>query len=162
MDRYGYDLSGGSTGLTPVYALVPGFHDPRDGYARDLLAVRCLQGVVTYVPEKPDESSPYLDLRTGQPVFEVTIAQAWGYSAQRLNPLPKSAVPTGVDITPAIQRAMAACGKKSDKRLGLAPERLPNDIEAGPGLRAGGRVHPLHWPKTPPQSRPRPAASTVT
>ena len=125
--RYGYDESTAS--LSPVYALVPQFHDPKDGYARDLLAAQCLTGVVEYRVVAPDEQTSLIDPRTGQLEFNEQVAAQYGYPQLHMPADADSAVPDGVTITPEIQSAMQACGQKADERLGTPPERLLNDIE---------------------------------
>ncbi|MBK5224483.1 MAG: hypothetical protein JJE52_16730 [Acidimicrobiia bacterium] len=127
-DRYGYDLATAS--LTPVYELVPEHKDIRDDYARDLLAQRCLEGVVDYTPITPDVVSPFSDYRTGQRVFNEEIAAQWGYSATRVNPLGHGPLPPGVTVTPAIDEAMRECGRETDERLGQPPQMLLGEIEA--------------------------------
>ena len=126
--RYGYDV--GSTDLTPVYALVPQYRDPRDGYARDLLAARCLAGVVTYVAVPPGSADPFTDERTGQPLFTAEIAARWGYPALRGSEAAvDTAVPDEVEITDEIHASMVECGKAADERLGAVPERFLADVE---------------------------------
>ncbi|GAA3232251.1 hypothetical protein GCM10010488_38840 [Oerskovia jenensis] len=123
--RYGYDES--TATHTPVYELVPQFNDPRDGYARDLLAQQCLQGVIEYLPVVPGSGSPLYDARTGELAFDEQIAQQWGYVSLRLPPA-NPVVPGGVEITPEMQDAMIACGKKTDERLGDVPARFLNGV----------------------------------
>lgn len=126
-DRYGYSLDSASE--TPVFAIVAGYKDSRDGYARDLLAQRCLQGVVDYRPIRLGEQSSVFDERTGQPIFNEQIAARWGYSALRLNPPSDGAVGDDVEITPALRAAMEACGKEADERLGRPPSRPLEAVE---------------------------------
>ncbi|MET4223968.1 hypothetical protein [Oerskovia enterophila] len=125
---YGYDES--TATLTPVYELVPQFNDPRDGYARDLLAQECLQGVVEYRPAEPGGEPTLFDARTGQARFDEQIAQQWGYPHLRSEPARDSGVPDGVEITPATQDAMIACGQRTDERLGAVPSRYLSTVEA--------------------------------
>jgi hypothetical protein len=124
--RIGYDIAGSD--LTPVFAAVPQYKDPREAYARDLLARDCLRGIVEYRVEPP-KSSEYYDERTGQGVFDERVAQKWGYSASRVNPAPDTAVRDSVTITPEINQKMIGCGKATDRRLGRAPEKTLTDIE---------------------------------
>lgn len=126
-DRYGYDLRNPS--LTPVYALIPEYNDPRDGYARDLLARRCLEGVIEYRPINLGEGDEFSDERTGQPVFNERVASRWGYSANRLNATFDTAVAENVTITEAMSKAMQQCGQEADDRLGRPPIQLPVAIE---------------------------------
>jgi len=125
--RYGYDET--TTSLSPVYALVPQFHDPKDGYARDLLAAQCLTGVVEYRVVAPEEQTSLIGQRTGQLEFDEQVAARWGYPQLHMPADADTAVPDGVTITPEIQSTMQACGQKADERLGTPPERLLNDIE---------------------------------
>lgn len=125
--RYGYR---GSESLTPVYALVPQFKDPSDGYARDLLARQCLQGVVEYMPAVPGASDGFKDERTGQWVLNEPTAQASGYPFLRDRERGTGGVPDGVELTDTILADMQACGAAADERLGSPPARLLNDIEA--------------------------------
>ncbi len=132
--RYGYDMS--TATVSPVYALVPEYRDPLDGYARDLLARQCLQGVFDY-PAVPPGSEPTLidDERTGQRLFNEEIAQQWGYPQFRLPSSRNVAVGDDVEITSAIddamvQDAMVQCGERTGRRLGSPPERVFADIES--------------------------------
>lgn len=129
--RYGYDVATAVT--TPVYALVPQYRSPDDGYARDLLARRCLQGVVDYPAVPPGSAAgstpgPVADARTGEVAFTEEVAQQWGYPW--LHVQAGSGAEAGSEVTPAIQDAMVACGAQTDDRLGQAPERAVADIEA--------------------------------
>lgn len=126
-ERYGYDVE--SAAETPVFAIVAEYKDPRDGYARDLLAQRCLQGVVQYRPVRLGEQGGVLNERTGQPVFNEQIAAQWGYSALRLNPPSDGALRNDLEITPELSAAMEACGREADKRLGRPPSRLLEAVE---------------------------------
>ncbi len=126
-DRYGYDQQ--STTSTPVYALVAGYNNPRDGYARDLLAQRCLQGVVDYVPAPIGDPNAVVDARTLQPMFTAEIAARFGYSADRLSPRIDGAIPDDVEIGPEVDAAMQSCGEQADERLGSPPVRLLTGIE---------------------------------
>lgn len=125
--RYGYVEATAS--LSPVYALVPQYHDPKDGYARDLLAAQCLAGVVEYRVVEPEAQTSLIDQRTGQLEFTEQVAAQWGYPQLHMPVDADSAVPEGVTITPEIQAAMQACGQKADERLGTPPQRLLADIE---------------------------------
>ncbi len=125
--RYGYDTS--SAAMSPVFALVPEYKDPKDGHARDVLASKCLEGVVEYRAVAPGSSASLIDERTGQLTFDEDVAAQWGYPQLRLPTSADSAVPEGVEITPAIHEAMVRCGEQADERLGLPPERLLNSIE---------------------------------
>lgn len=124
--RYGYE----DAVLTPVYALVPQHRDPADGYARTLLAQKCLEGVVEYVPSAPGSSTSFTDERTGQWVLDEPTAQALGYPSLRPYTPAAGGVPDDVEITDSIHDAMVACGAKTDQRLGSPPQRLLNVIEA--------------------------------
>lgn len=126
--RYGYDIS--SAALSPAFALVPEYKDPKDGYARDLLASECLRDVVEYRAVEPGTGPSLIDERTGQLAFDEDIASQWGYPQLRLPTGTDSAVPDGVEITPAIHDAMVQCGEQADERLGLPPERLLSTIES--------------------------------
>lgn len=130
--RYGYDVA--TADLTPVYALVPQFRDPNDGYARDLLARTCLQGVTDYPATPPDPGSGLLDERTGEALFDEQIAAEWGYSSDRSRPVADGNGPDGAtsDLLSAdeVQEAMIACGEDADARLGRPPERALNEIES--------------------------------
>jgi len=126
-DRYGYNDA--TATLSPVFALVPQYKDPKDGYARDLLAAQCLAGVVEYRVVAPDEQTSLIDQRTGQLTFNQQVAAQWGYPQLHMPAGQDSAVPNGVTITPAIQSAMRACGEKADERLGTPPQRVLADIE---------------------------------
>lgn len=126
--RYGYDVS--TATLSPVYALVPQYRDPMDGYARDLLAEQCLQGVVTYRAVPPGSGATLIDERTGQLVFDEEIAQQWGYPQFRLPSTSDGAVGDGVEITPAMHDTMVLCGQQTDERLGQVPERPFAAIES--------------------------------
>lgn len=126
--RYGYEPA--SATLTPVFALVPQYKDPRDGYARDLLAERCLEGVVQYNAVDPSAEESLIDRRTHQLQFDEEIAQQWGYPVLRLPVTADSAVPDDVEITTEIHEKMVACGQKADERLGVVPERLLSGIES--------------------------------
>ena len=75
--RYGYVAA--KADLTPVYALVPGFRDPADGYARDLLARECLRGTVEYLPAVPGASGGFVDERTRQWELTEEVASVHGY-----------------------------------------------------------------------------------
>lgn len=126
--RYGYVDHG--DGLTPVFVLVPEFKDPSDGYARDLLARRCLAGVVDYAAVPPDQlQDPLWDQRTAQPRFDEQTAAQYGYGRWDASSLPDTAVPDSVVITEDMHSAMVACGQEADARLGNPPERLPLAIE---------------------------------
>ncbi|MGO1315758.1 MAG: hypothetical protein ACTMIR_01800 [Cellulomonadaceae bacterium] len=130
--RYGYDVA--TADLTPVYALVPQFRDPNDGYARDLLARACLQGVTDYPATPPDPGFGLLDERTGEALFDGQIATEWGYSSDRSRPVADGNGPDGAtsDLLSAdeVQEAMIACGEDADARLGRPPERVLNEIES--------------------------------
>lgn len=127
--RYGYDADGSQ--LTPVYAIVPQFRDPQDGYARDLLAARCLKGTVEYQVTPPDSGDSMLDPRTGQRRFDTDSAARFGYAHLRGTAAAgREAVPADVEITDALGAEMVRCGEEADERLGSPPERLLNDIEA--------------------------------
>jgi len=128
--RYGYDAS--TATVSPVYALVPEYRDPNDGYARDLLAEQCLAGVVEYRAILPGSSpnTSLLEERTGQSAFNEQIATQWGYPHLRPPSTVDSAAPDNVEITPAMSEAMTRCGEQADQRLGVAPERLLIAIEA--------------------------------
>lgn len=127
-DRYGYDLA--SSELTPVYALIPEYNDPRDGHARDLLARRCLEGVVEYEPIQLGEQANFSDERTRELIFDEQVAAQWGYSAQRLHPISDGAAINNVTTTPAVSEAMQQCGREADERFGTPPQLLPNDVQA--------------------------------
>jgi len=127
-ERYGYDESAPT--VSPVYALIPGFHDVRDGYARDLLARQCLDGVTDYRVVPPATTPGTTDARTGQIIFNEQIATQSGYPNLRLGAPAASGIAEGVTVTPAIQDAMKTCGDKTSARLGSPPEREPNDIES--------------------------------
>lgn len=126
-ERYGYDP--GTATLTPVFAIIPEYKDPMDGYARDLRAQECLKGVVAYTPVMPNLNNPLYDERTGQGKFDVDIAREWGYPYLHSLPGPDSAVPDDVNITPEINEKMIQCGKETDKILGQPPFSLPRSIE---------------------------------
>jgi hypothetical protein len=116
-DRYGYVDRG--DGLTPVFVLVPEFHDPSDGYARDLLARQCLAGVIEYQAVPPDQlQSPTEDKRTGQPRFDEQIAAQYGY---HLADFSDTAVLDPVTVTESVRSKMEACGRETDARLGNLP-----------------------------------------
>lgn len=125
--RYGYDEA--SAALSPVFALVPQYKDPKDGYARDLLAAKCLVGVVEYRVVAPGSQVGLIDERTGQLVFDEQVAAEWGYPQLRLPASADSAVPDTVHVTPQMQEAMRACGQEADERLGKPPQRLLGGIE---------------------------------
>ena len=127
-DQYGYDLD--TATLTPVYALIPEYNDPRDGYARDLLARECLTGIVDYQPVILGETDPILDQRAHQAKFDETIAARYGYSALRLHPVSDGAVADHVTITEDLSAQLQACGARTDERLGNPPARLPATIES--------------------------------
>lgn len=127
--RYGYVEA--STDLTPSLALVPQFRDPRDDYARDLLARACLTGVIEYAAVPPDElSDPTSDLRSGQGIFDEDVALAYGYPWLHAQERTDTAVPDDVVITDEVLAAMTACGEQADARLGQAPNRFLNEVEA--------------------------------
>lgn len=127
--RYGYDVEQAT--MTPVFALVPQFRDPTDGYARELLGAICLEGVVEYRPTPPGETGdPTFDERTFQTRFDEEIAHLYGYPVLRTFALADTAVPDSVPITDEIHAAMVACGEKTNQRLGRPPERVLNVIEA--------------------------------
>lgn len=125
--RYGYDLA--SATLTPVYALVPEHRNPRDGYARDLLARQCMDGIAEFqvVPPRPDSDRGF-ESRTGQRIFTEEIAAEWGYQ------LPPRTIPVvrpdAETWTPAVEEKGLRCGERTRERLGLPPERLLNEIES--------------------------------
>ncbi|MFI2754764.1 hypothetical protein ACGIF2_15135 [Cellulomonas sp. P22] len=125
--RYGYDEA--SATLSPVFALVPEYKDPKDGYARDLLAAKCLAGVVEYRVVPPGAQAGLFDDRTGQVNFNEQIAAQWGYPALHAPAAPDSAIPDGVTIGPDMQAAMQKCGEAADARLGKPPQRLLADVE---------------------------------
>lgn len=125
--RYGYDIS--TATLSPVFALVPEFRDPDDGYARDLLAAQCLEGVVEYRVVPPGSGLGLFDTRTGQTSFDEQIAMQWGYPHLRTPSAVESAVPDEVEITPSMLAVMTQCGEQTDQRLGTVPERLLAAIE---------------------------------
>jgi hypothetical protein len=126
-DRFGYDRA--TATMSPVFALVAEYRDPRDGYARDLLARRCLAGVVEYRAVPPEKIPTFFDPRTAMPVFNEKVAATWGYPQYRATPSVDTAVPNDVEITPAIMSAMEACGAKADARLGTPPEADLKGIE---------------------------------
>ncbi|ACZ29067.1 hypothetical protein Xcel_0026 [Xylanimonas cellulosilytica DSM 15894] len=127
-ERYGYRAT--ESALSPVYALVPQFRDPADGYARDLLARQCLQDIVEYTPVVPGASGGFKDERTGQWVLDEPTAQASGYPYLRPKDGPVGGVPDDVVLTDATLAEMERCGVAADERLGTPPARLLNDIEA--------------------------------
>lgn len=127
-ERYGYDAT--TATLTPVYALIPGYHDPRDGYARDLLARQCLQGTVDFTVVEPSPTSTSAEARTGQPAFDEQTAAASGYPGLRAVPTMQGGVAPGVTMTPELQEAITACGAATQERLGNPPEREPSAIES--------------------------------
>lgn len=128
-ERYGYDIDA-SVGLTPVYALVPEYSLPEDGYARDLLARECLAGVVDYRVTPPSHADRFTDARTGQPIFDVQVATESGYPFLRRDPLAAEGqvISPDVEITDAIDEKMHACGEQADERLGQPPVRLLSEI----------------------------------
>jgi len=126
-DRYGYVVE--NADLTPSYAIVPGYESLDDAYARDLLARDCLGDVVPYQPMHPDETGKFVDERTGQVVFDEEIAAEWGYSADRLESRPDTAVPDDVTVTDEILDEMTRCGERADERLGDPPARPIKAIE---------------------------------
>ena len=125
--RYGYSIS--SASLTPVFALVPEYRNPQDGYARDLLAKKCLQGIVEYRAAVPNSNTDLFDERTGQLAFNEEIAMQSGYPHLRPPTFEDSAVPDDVEVTPVILDQMVKCGEQADERLGGVPDRLLNDIQ---------------------------------
>src|SRR5699024_9582697 len=48
----------------------------------------------------------------------------------RTIPQPDTAVPDSITITAEMQARMVECGERADERLGVAPQRLLNAIEA--------------------------------
>lgn len=127
--RYGYDEA--SATLSPVYALVPQYMDPNDGYARDLLAAKCLTGVVEYRAVPPGPQASLGEERTGQPIFNVQVAAQWGYPHLHSPASAESGmgVPDGFEITPEIEAAMIECGQAADERLGTMPVGPLGSIE---------------------------------
>jgi len=125
--RYGYDVATASD--SPVFALVPEYKDPRDTYARALLARECMRGVmdVPVVPPSANSGQQAIDPRTGQRTFTEALVSVWGYEIPT-EPLPTSSVAT-VPVTPAIQQQMEECGQSNNDRLGLPPQRPLNAIE---------------------------------
>lgn len=125
--RYGYDVA--TATMTPSFALIPEYKDPRDGYARQLLARECLRGVYDYlaVPPTANAATDAIDPRTLQRNFTAQIAAQWGYQ------LPPSAPAGGTGqaatVTPEIQAQMVQCGKKTEERLGTPPQKPINTIE---------------------------------
>jgi hypothetical protein len=125
--RYNYDADQSS--LTPVYAIVPGFHNPDDDYARALLARDCLAGIVDYqaTPPSLNPNDEPIDPRTGQRNFTAAVAAEWGYQ------LPPSQVPRGVAsstaVTDEIFDAMVVCGDETRARLGLPPDPPLSAVE---------------------------------
>ena len=126
--RYGYSLT--RTDTLPVNAIIPQFRDPKDGYARDLLASRCLADTVPYLVSTPRDVVNGFDMRTGQMEFNAEIAADRGYSALRARTAPDTAVPDSITITDPILAEMVECGSKADERLGRPPERLVNSIDS--------------------------------
>jgi hypothetical protein len=126
-ERIGFD--GSASSLTPVYALVPEYRDPMEGFARDLLAAECLDGVVEYRAVEP-VSTEVFDVRTGQGLFNLSVAERWGYPHLRSWEVEDSAVPDSVMITDQIFDEMVACGEAADLRLGQAPETFLRSVES--------------------------------
>jgi hypothetical protein len=127
-ERYGYDRD--SAELTPSFALVSQYKDPRDGYARDLVAHDCMKGVADYhvVSLTPPEGAVF-DVRTAQTRFDVDVASKYGYKALYLAPRISTTVIDG-EITPAIGAKLRECGRVNDERLGAPPEKGINSIES--------------------------------
>jgi hypothetical protein len=125
--RYGYDL--GTATLSPVFAIVPEYKNPNDGYARDLLASKCLNGVVEYRAVKPGTVDQPIDDRTHQISFNEQIAAQFGYPQLRMPQPVDSAVPENVTIDDAMMAKMRECGAQTDKRLGAVPERMLSGVE---------------------------------
>ncbi|QDW62233.1 hypothetical protein [Oerskovia sp. KBS0722] len=126
--RYGYDES--TATLTPVYELVPQYNDPRDLFARDLLAQQCLQDVVEYRPVEPGSGSPLYEERSRNLRFDEQIAQEWGYLSLRSPLWADPVIAEDVEITTEMQDAMIACGRATDERLGDVPARFLSTVEA--------------------------------
>jgi hypothetical protein len=111
--------------------LVPEYKNPNDGYARDLLGRNCLAGTVDYLVVPPGTSNSIIDERTGQLIFNESVAGQLGYPSLRASVNePDTAIPDGVTITQPIKAAMEACGKKADERLGLPPEGALSSVES--------------------------------
>ncbi|MGY1745045.1 hypothetical protein [Blastococcus sp. SYSU D00695] len=125
--RYGYDLS--SDGLSPVYALVPEYQDPRDTYARNLLLSQCMDGVAEFqvLPPSPD-LDPGFEPRTHRRIFSEQIAARWGYQL----PAPATPVvrPDAETYTPAVQERGLRCGERTRARLGEPPASLLGTVES--------------------------------
>lgn len=130
--RYGYDANVAT--LTPTFAIVPEYRDPRDSYARLLLAQDCLRGVLTYQVEPPPPASEadVFDQRTGDRRFTVAIAQRWGYQIPPAPPASTSEESDSGLSSEEVDRRRAECGDATRERLGVPPERLLNDtVDAG-------------------------------
>jgi hypothetical protein len=128
-ERYGYNTA--TSTMTPAYALVPEYRNPLDGYARDLLARECLQGVVDYQVVRPVPGDTELEeFRTGQAIFNEGVALRFGYPIFRAPATNGLVVDESVTMTEDILTAMKDCGKAADKRLGLIPDNIPFLIES--------------------------------
>lgn len=125
-DRYGYDINSATT--SPVYAIIPEYNDPRDTYARQLLARACLKGVLDYpaTPPAPVTPDDAFDPRTAQRIFNVTIASRWGY---QLPPRANTGATATETVSPEVQSKKISCGDEADKRLGLPPAKPVTAIE---------------------------------
>lgn len=130
--KYGYNET--TTDLTPAYALVSEFGDPRDQYARLLLLKECIKDVETYqvLPPVADSSTTVFDPRSGDRRFTLEIAQGWGY---QLPPVPATVSSTVLDenlSSSEIVKMEAKCGSKTSARLGPAPVQfLTGIVDAG-------------------------------
>lgn len=127
--QYGYDIE--SATQTPAFALVPEYKDPRDLYARILLAQQCLEGILQYqvMPPPPDTSSTVFDPRSGDRRFNEEIAAQWAYQVPPPSPPTTTELSSGLSESEIDERRLA-CGEATNDRLGLPPEIVLNDIVA--------------------------------
>jgi hypothetical protein len=114
-----------------VFALVPQYQDPRDTYARALLAQQCLEGEIDgrIPPPGVITGAEPIDPRTGQRNFNLQVAQQYGYELPPQTPAEAQAGSIGVGST---QEQAVECGQRTRERLGLPPAAsLAQFVNAG-------------------------------
>lgn len=119
-DRYGYEVE--SATQTPVFALVPEYRDPRDMYARMLLARQCMAGLLVYQvePPRPSTATDVFDARSGDKRFNEQIAAQWGYQAPPIDPSTRTTEVDGAS-SDVIDAKREECGARAQERLGNPP-----------------------------------------
>lgn len=129
--RYGFDIE--SATQTPAFALVPEYQDPRDMYARLLLAQQCMAGLLEYhvEPPRPSTAADVFDSRSGDKRFNEQIAAQWGYHAPPPDLSTQTSEVSGASSA-TIDAKRAECGAQARERLDDPPAApLGRIVQAG-------------------------------